>query len=193
MPGRRSISTTCSCSSREACLQGAHGETSRPALRGRRGALRAARRPPRRSPGSAATPDTGGSRGQAGGGHNAARPARQRPRQATRTLAAALLPGPRRRDRDRVMYKQHFALKHYPFQRTPHVDELFEAVAPARSTRPGPESPGPARHRPAHRRGRQRQDNCLPPSRRGPAHRPVPGSLRVALHRKRSRHLQRHR
>ena len=27
------------------------------------------------------------------------------------------------------MYKQHFALKHYPFQRTPHADELFEGEA----------------------------------------------------------------
>ena len=27
------------------------------------------------------------------------------------------------------MYRQHFALKHYPFQRTPHTDELFESEA----------------------------------------------------------------
>ncbi len=27
------------------------------------------------------------------------------------------------------MYKQHFALKHYPFQRTLYADELFEAEA----------------------------------------------------------------
>ena len=95
-------------------------------LRSRRGVLPAKRLPPLRPPGAAATPDASRPRGQAGRGRNSARRARQRSRQGAGTLAAVLLPVPRRRRGGQVVYRQHFALKHDAFERAPQADELFD-------------------------------------------------------------------
>ena len=118
----------------------------------------------------------------------------------------------------RLMYLRHFTFTRFPFAANLEADELFASVAcreaearlkhllPVRRqprsrrtvrlgrlprSRGAPEAPArTTRHRPAHRRGRLRQDHRLPPRHRQPPSRPAPRVLRLPLHRQRSRHVQ---